>query len=145
MKNESTVTDFENFFTPEELDLLNFTDEEYDLIEKAFDISKTTEILPEKPEDLLKKIDKVFGNLSEEEIKTKTEELVKTDPEFIKQIVALYSLVALDSAVPEQNASVEKVSLDEIKEYKSADEKKKDEEMMASIIATLKAGASDEE
>lgn len=141
MKKEESFKEFDDLFSPEEIEAMELTDDELELMRKAVAVTETTKMLPKDPDSFVKKIEDVFGDLSEEEIKKKTEELVKTDPEFIKQIVTVYSINELVPAGTEESSEtkVEKVTLDEIKKLNSEVKKEEDDEMVKSIIDALKS------
>ena len=134
--NESV--EFKDVFTPEELKTLNFTEEELEILNGSYILSETAKILPEDDNAFIKKVEKTFDGLSDDEIKAKAKELAEKDPEFAKQIVTLYSLYALGVDEEAPTATVEKVDLNQIKTLKEDDEKKKNQEMMDGIIAKLK-------
>lgn len=109
-------------FTEEEIKLLNISDEEMDTFQKAQAIVDTVALLPDsekEQEKLFAKIDKLIPDTSDlKEGLEKLVEIIKDDPKFGEQLMALFVLV--NSAKDEPEATTEKVSLDDIKKEQTA-------------------------
>jgi hypothetical protein len=83
-------------FTEEELEYLNFTPEELEILEDASAFSQTAKMLPEDPDELIKKVEANFregDDVTFEEVFEKLGSLCETDPDFITQLIATQELL----------------------------------------------------
>ena len=80
-------------FTKKELEELNFTAEELEVIMSAEAATQTLDLLPENPDELLDRIDKEFPKGQDpNETLTKLAKLAETDPKFYAQVISLTEL-----------------------------------------------------
>ncbi len=108
MKKQKVENVGELPFTPEELALLNFSQEELEVLLDAESLRQTVDMLPEEPDAILSRLDKdVPADI--EGAFNKMTELSKTDPEYVKQLVAMNEIFG--DVRPEKAASVEKVDI----------------------------------
>lgn len=103
-------------FTEEEIKVLNLTQEELSILQAAMADADTVNKLPdsEKEEDkLFAKIEKKIPNTSDmKEGFEKIIEVSKKEPDFLEQILTLYTVVNSVEELPPPTA--EKVSLEDI-------------------------------
>ena len=95
------------------------TDEQIEILEDAFALKETIDMLPDDIESFVRKYDsQVPGDVANG--MRATFELAKTDPEFFQQIVAMQ--VALSENSEEQSSEPEKTFVTELpqKEYETA-------------------------
>lgn len=134
IENQSIISEM---FTPAELAELKFTPEEINILEGAEAMNRALTIMPSTEKEMdafFDRIDREFPDgKSFSEIFGHYQELMKTDPEFIGQIVTMSILADEVEVVPPPKS--EKVSLDEIKNIKVSDSQKK---KIAEINAVLK-------
>lgn len=140
MKKTSEKNSFHNLFSDEEIKELQISEDELAMIEHAQAAVDTINILPENSSALIEKIQKLFGNEpTQEEIEAKVKELSKSDPEFLKQLISLYSLVQFSGVEEEEQPKVEKVEINKIKEEKEKETKAHDDAVWNSILQTVKS------
>lgn len=110
----------QNLFTEEELKILNFSDEELDLLLEADATVKTFDMISGDVEKIFKRIDKEFPN---DGVKTleKFTELCKTDPKFITQLIAMNEVFSEVKPEVQGEAKVEKISTTDIQKSKTSD------------------------
>lgn len=84
-------------FTEEELEQLNFTPEELEILESASAYAKTESLLPEDMDGFIQKIDESFDDSANPDVTfQKLADLCTTDPDFVSQLLAfqeVYSAV----------------------------------------------------
>ena len=77
-------------FTDEELEQLNFTPEELDILETASAYSQTEEMIPDDTESFIKKINENFSDSDDSNATMqKLTDLCSSDPDFVNQMIAL--------------------------------------------------------
>lgn len=117
-ENESIIN---SLFTDKELEELEFTPEEIEIIETAELVSQLSDSIPDSDEKLDKFFDKFEKTFppSEDMVETMKRfmSLSESDPEFFSQIIAYNTLIDTVEEVPE--ATAEKVSLADIKKEKN--------------------------
>lgn len=87
--------------TEEEIKEIGFTPEELEIIRNAEAMAQTIDILPEEPDELYAKMEKLFpGNDNLDQVFEKLAGLEKNNPELLVQMVALSE--ATNSAKPEK-------------------------------------------
>lgn len=135
-----------SLFTQKELDELKFTEEELENLVEAELISQTLDTLPDTEEGLdafYQKIDTVFAdNLSPEEFAKVYSDLVKKDPNFLEQIVAVSAII--DLVKEKAPATAEKISLDAIKAEKQTIATEEQSKKLARIKAMIESLPVDE-
>lgn len=83
-------------FTEEELKELNFTPEELEILESASAYTQMYDMLPEDPDELIKKVEENFkegDDVTFDEVFETLGSLCETDPDFITQLVATQELL----------------------------------------------------
>lgn len=106
-----------DFFTEEELKILNFSAEELDLILDADATAKTAEMIPEDISKIIKRIDKEFPNDVNGTFE-KLAQLCKSDPKFITQLMAITEVCSEVKPEVKAEASVQKVTKKDISSEK---------------------------
>lgn len=87
--------------TEEEIKEIGFTPEELEIIRNAEAMAQTADILPEDPDELYAKMEKLFpGNDNLNQVFEKLNALGKTNPDLLIQMVALSEVT--NSAKPEK-------------------------------------------
>lgn len=87
-------TNTQSLFTEEELKILGLTPEENEALLDADSIAKTADLLPEEPDGILDEIDSKFESNDVNEILATFNDLAESNPEFIKNIIAMNEIFA---------------------------------------------------
>ena len=120
MENKSVISEL---FTPEELEVLKFTDEELDAIETAELAGKALDVMPDSDAEMdafFARIEKEFpAGKTFEETMNHFKTLAENDKMFIQQIMAMSAIIDLVEEEPETGTS--KVSAAEITKAKKAE------------------------
>lgn len=106
------------FFTQKEIELLGLTAEEAAGFDDALSIVETIELLPNDEEKFEEKFEKSIPDNLDDGIESLAN-LIKSDPEFVTQLYALYDVVGLVREAPAPTVS--KLSLDELRNAEAAE------------------------
>ena len=139
-KNKENESIISQMFTEKELADLNFTPEEIETLEYAESVNRALNFMPNSDKDmeaLFDRLEKEFPKgKSAEETLAHYEELMKTDPEFIQQLVTM-SLV-LDEVEQVPPPKSEKISADELSSEKENQNAEKQKNLFKNIDNLLK-------
>lgn len=137
-ENKSIIS---SIFTDEQLKRLNFSKEEIEIIEEAALIRQAADVMPNSEAEMdafFQKLDATFPPSSDlAGTFNKYMDLMKTDPKFFSQIVAMNAL--LDTVEDEPEAKTEKISVKDIKKEKAAVSNEQKQAKLARVDAMLKS------
>jgi DNA repair ATPase RecN len=93
-------------FTDEELEKLNLTKEELDILEYASAYSQTVDMIPEDLDAFSNKIEETFGSGDDPMASIqKLTDLCETDPEFVNQMIAMQEVFSAVKPYPMEEIS----------------------------------------
>lgn len=96
MENNEKTEEYKSYlpFTEDELEKLNFTPEELEILESASAYTQTVDMLPDDPNYLVEKVETNFPeNMTADEVFEKLGSLCESDPDFITQLIASQELL----------------------------------------------------
>ena len=137
-ENKSIIS---SIFTDEQLKRLDFSEEEIEIIEEAALIRQAADVMPNSEAEMdafFQKLDETFPPSSDMAgTFNKYMDLMKTDPKFFSQIVAMNAL--LDTVEDEPEAKTEKISVKDIKKEKAAVSNEQKQAKLARVDEMLKS------